>query len=157
MKPEMALFALTFMAIMIVGFAMAFRYKKRELQHHERMAAIEKGLPLPVEEPFSRPQRSVLQTYRLRGLMWLFSGLAIMIYLFGVSVTTHRPVSISARVADANHARTMGATEDQIRAIMNEPPRNVVEPGWCLIGLIPVGVGLAYLISYRSERAAGAA
>jgi hypothetical protein len=151
MRPESLLFALTFSAIMIVGFALASRYKQRELQHRERMAAIEKGLPLPpLYEP--RPPRPMAQTYVLRGLMWLFSGIAIAIFLLGVSLTAQHEVPASVRVYDATRAKANGATEEQIRAIMNEHQQNGMPPAVSLIGLIPLGIGLAYLITYRVER-----
>ena len=158
MKTEVMLFSLTLMAIFIVGFSLAFRYKKRELQHQERMAALDKGLPLPpLDEPASPPQRSLAQTYLLRGLMWLLSGLAIVVFLLGVTLTTHHELPASIRVHDANQAKANGATDEQIRAIMNDREQNGMAPGACLIGLIPIGVGLAYLITYRVERPGRAA
>jgi hypothetical protein len=46
-----------------------------EARHRERLAAIEKGLPVPADPP-SRPRRS--GSPLLRGLIWLGVGLAIV-------------------------------------------------------------------------------
>lgn len=104
------------MALAIPIVAIITDYAKRrsffELHHKERLAAIEKGVelpPLPPElfgtVPKGRPR------YLLRGLVWLFVGLGLVVAL-GVTDYTDR----------------LG-----------------------LLGLIPAGVGLAYLIYYFAE------
>jgi len=106
------------MSLTIPIVAIITEFAKRrtfyELHHKERLAAIEKGVelpPLPPEfvgaGPKGRPR------YLLRGLIWLFVGLGILVALSGIS----RP----------------GA-----------------EKSW-LLGFIPTGVGLAYLIYYFVE------
>lgn len=89
-------------------------YKKRrqlvQLNHIERMAAIERGMeipPLPLEfiEGRVRRRRSAL----LPGLIWFFVGITTWLFLMGVS------------------------------------------PEDAMIGLIPAGVGVAYLIYYFIE------
>jgi hypothetical protein len=104
------------LAIPIVAIITDFakRRKVYELHHKERLAAIEKGVelpPLPVEligaAPRGRPR------YLLRGLVWLFTGLGILIALAGIT-------------------------------------RTEAEKVW-MLGFIPTGVGLAYLIYYFVE------
>ncbi len=106
------------MSLTIPIVAIITEFAKRrtfyELHHKERLAAIEKGVelpPLPPEfvgaGPKGRPR------YLLRGLIWLFVGLGILVALSGIS----RP----------------GA-----------------EKSW-LLGFLPTGVGLAYLIYYFVE------
>ena len=104
------------LTIPIVAIVTEFAKRRKfyELHHKERLAAIEKGVelpPLPPEfvgaGPKGRPR------YLLRGLVWFFVGLGILIALSGIS----RP----------------GA-----------------EKSW-LLGFIPTGVGLAYLIYYFVE------
>ena len=74
------------LAIPIVAIIADFAKRRKiyELHHKERLAAIEKGVelpPLPVEligaYPKGRPR------YLLRGLIWLFVGLGILVVLFG--------------------------------------------------------------------------
>src|SRR5438046_1841018 len=74
------------LAIPIVAIITDFAKRRKiyELHHKERLATIEKGVelpPLPVEligaYPKGRPR------YLLRGLIWLFVGLGIMVVLFG--------------------------------------------------------------------------
>lgn len=104
------------LAIPIVAVITDFSKRRRiyELHHKERLVAIEKGIELPTlppelvgERPRGRPR------YLLRGLIWLFTGLGILISLTGID----RP----------------GA-----------------EKVW-MLGFIPTGVGLAYLIYYFAE------
>jgi hypothetical protein len=104
------------LAIPIVAIIADFAKRRKiyELHHKERLAAIEKGVelpPLPVEligaAPKGRPR------YLLRGLVWLFAGLGILIALAGVT-------------------------------------RSEAEKVW-MLGFIPTGVGLAYLIYYFVE------
>jgi hypothetical protein len=57
----------------------ALDYRKRELMHRERLAAIEKGIvPASLNE---RP----LQFYFRRGLLWLIPGLGLGAFLWFVS------------------------------------------------------------------------
>jgi hypothetical protein len=67
------------MTVAIVFIVATHRRKVHELEqrHKERMAAIDKGLDLPIEaiklsEPTHRPR------YLLRGLIWLGVGLALV-------------------------------------------------------------------------------
>jgi hypothetical protein len=156
MNNNIALFFVFFVgaAAVIVATAMTFRYKTRELQHRERMAAIERGSTLALAGDASAGGWTP-RTYQLRGLMWLFSGIAIAACLFAVSLTAGGETPASIRVADANRAKSDGATDEQVRAIMDDRGRRGLPPGVALIGLIPFGIGLAYLITYRSEISAG--
>jgi len=74
-------------AIPIVAITLDFIKRKRfmELAHQQRMAAIEKGIDLP---PLSMALLEENRGYRrrssslLRGLVWLFMGLGIMVALY---------------------------------------------------------------------------
>ncbi|MBS1874815.1 MAG: hypothetical protein JSU00_16480 [Acidobacteria bacterium] len=136
-------------ACMVLVMSLAARYKHRELQHQERMTALDKGIPLP---PTAAPP-CMSRTYMLRGLMWLFTGVGLMVFLLGMTLTTRDEVSASDRVWRANNAKQRGATEEQVREIMNDRYTGGVTPALALIALIPMGVGAAYLIAYRVERA----
>src|SRR5438046_2153586 len=99
--------------------AILFDFLKRrrfmELQHQQRMAAIEKGIDLP---PMSfdmvdhKQWRGYRPNYLLRGLVWLLIGATLTIAIY--------------------------ANEEFRRAK-------------ALFGLIPTGIGLAYLIYYFAE------
>jgi hypothetical protein len=56
-------------------------------------------------------------------------------------------------VQKATWAKNSGATEDQVRLILNDKQAGSLPPGFSLIGLVPIGVGLAYIITYRKEAA----
>ena len=157
--PELALiFVIVLMccSTVIMMAALATRYKHRELQHRERLAAIEKGAALPVlEEPATGSRPFNPRTLLLRGLVWLFIGIGIVVSLGAVTLFSMGEKSAYERVSQANFARANGATDEQVRMIMNDRRGDGPGPGIALIGLIPMGVGLAYLITWRSERRAG--
>lgn len=151
------LFALIFVVVLmicatvIVFASLLARYKQRGLQYRERLAALDKGAALPVlAEPVASPRPFEPRTYLLRGLVWLFVGTAIVISLGALAMGGS---SAYNRVSQANFAKANGATDEQVRMIMNDRHSDGPGPGIALIGLIPMGVGLAYLITYRSERA----
>ncbi len=140
------LLALLVVLLFLLAIIMAFRFKQRELQHRERMAAIEKGAALPVLENPWRPTSLLL-----RGMMWLFSGFGLVLFLLAISLAGPKDITAADRVQKANWAKNAGATEDQVREIMSERQQPGLPAGFSLIGLIPIGVGLAYLITYRKE------
>ncbi len=143
------------MAVLVVGISLAFRYKKRELQHRERLTALEKGAALPANDgPDRQPAPWSPRAFLLRGLIWLFAGIGLGVFLLAVSLTSHRQESAWVRVNQATSARQNGATDAQIRQIMEDQPARGMPAGVSLLGLVPIGIGLAYLITYRAERSA---
>jgi hypothetical protein len=130
-------------------WALYLQFRTRQLQHTERLAAIQHGVALPeLGEPPNVPS-----VYLLRGLQWLFSGIALCIFLVGISITSQQPPSLMDRLSIAKSLETMGATTEQIRQETDRlGERDALPIGGALLGLIPMGVGAAYLISYRVER-----
>jgi hypothetical protein len=141
----------TFQVLLVMGLvvgALYMRFRRRELQHKERMTAIEKGVALPDLTDMDASPR----IYLLRGMIWLFSGIALSVSLLVISATTHYPKSIEQRVRDANSIYYQGGTADQIEEARNDRgPQERVPLAVSLIGLVPIGVGVAYLIFYRVE------
>jgi len=139
-------------AVGIIMWSLALRYKRRELQHQERLAALEKGVSLPALTDANRSAPWTPRVYLLRGMIWLFSGIGLTLFLAAVSVTTQQTKSVEQRVREANWLRQAGATEEQVRAVQNDTSaRNGPGLGLALIGLVPIGVGAAYIIFYRVE------
>ena len=104
------------MGIGVAMLALYFRHRQRDMIARERLAAIEKGIdPPPVPEGFleEKPTQHRSGTYLLKGLIWLFVGVGIL---------------VASRWA-----------EPELRQA-------------CAFGLIPAGVGIAYLIYYAVER-----
>jgi hypothetical protein len=66
------------------------------------------------------------------------------------------PQTLEDRTWHAQNLRHNGATEEEIKQYLSQSPnqnapRNDFPAGFALIGLIPMGVGFAYLIYYRGE------
>lgn len=144
--------ATTFVVIMfsffVVFIGLAYRYHVREMDHKQTLAAIEKGVvpPAPQSAPWTP------RTYLLHGMIWLFAGLASFVALSAVAVTSHHPVTMEARLAAVTNARSLGATPAELDMLLHAPHQDEGIPiGLGCLGLIPVGVGLAYLIFYKIE------
>lgn len=127
-------------------YAFYLRYKQRELAHRERMLAIEKGVAVPDlanGDWKPRPAALGLQQYLLRGLIWLFLGLSIIVFLLAIALSWF-PERIPPAQLQAMR---------QNKELVITPRRERGMPlGMALFGLIPAGVGAAYLITYSVER-----
>ena len=154
MRTEGALAMIVTALILVVGavviWSLMLRYRRRELQHKERLAALEKGMQLP--ESIGAPPEWSARPYLLKGMMWLFGGIALAVFLAGISMSMDRPPSVEERLRRARNLRNMGASEEEIRRVENDPtPQDRMTEAMALLGLVPIGVGLAYLIYYRVE------
>jgi hypothetical protein len=139
-----------FAAMGLFIYALYLRFRRRELQHKERMAAIEKGVALPDLTDIEAGPR----IYLLRGMIWLLTGIALSVFLLVISATTRFPKSAEERFREANTIARWGGTAEQIQQAQNDTGSQERLPyAVSLIGLVPVGVGLAYLIFYRVETA----
>jgi hypothetical protein len=126
------------------------RFRKRELQHKERLSALDKGMPLPELSPEGRVWSP--RVYLLRGMLWLFGGIAITVFLGAIAWSTNHTPSLEDRVWRARNLRSIGATEEEIKQEENDTtPTKDMPAAVSLLGLVPIGVGLAYLIYYRVE------
>jgi hypothetical protein len=157
MAPVLLMMSMIGAAVAIIVLSLSYRYRRHELKHKERMTALEKGAALPIEPPEQPPAPWSPRVYLLRGLIWLFTGIALSIFLLGVSATIpSRPETYEDRLWRAQHLRNSGATAEEIKDFLSrkdEPDNTRKFPeGFALIGLIPAGVGLAYLIYYRGDK-----
>ena len=149
--PLTAMALLLFFAAATLIWALNLRYRRRELGHRERMAAIEKGVSVPALSDSSE-MGSTQRAYLLRGMIWLFTGVALVVCLLGISLTTRTTVSLGDRIYQAKYLKEIGATPEQIQVAVNDTTAVYgVPPGFALLGVIPAAVGIAYLIFYRSE------
>jgi hypothetical protein len=131
-------------------YALYMRFRRRELLHKERMAALEKGVALPDLTDIEAGPR----VYLLRGMIWLLSGLALSVFLLVlVSAINQIPKSADDRYREANSIARWGGTAEQIKQAQDDTGPEIPLPySVSLIGLVPVGVGIAYLIFYRVEK-----
>ena len=73
----------TVLSAIVIICALAFRHRRRERQHKERLAAIDKGAPLPALTDIEQRAPWTPRVYLLRGMMWLFSGIGLTLFLAG--------------------------------------------------------------------------
>jgi hypothetical protein len=85
-------------------------------------------------------------------MIWLLSGLALSVFLVILSATTQFPKSAVQRFREADTIARLGGTAEQIQQAQNDtsPPERLPY-AVSLIGLVPVAVGVAYLVFYRVE------
>jgi hypothetical protein len=122
--PAIVMVGLIFATVFLIGWSLLFRYKKRELEHRERLAALEKGEPLPAVSVALRAPWSP-RVYLLRGMIWLFTGIALTTFLAGVAAVSQRPLSLEDRARHANWLKQAGASEEQVRAVWQDTsPQN---------------------------------
>jgi len=136
-------------SLIAYGLTLSVRYRRRMLQHQERMAALERGTPLPdlTEEPQAPWSGRI---YLLRGMIWLFSGIAIVVFLSTIAAYSRQTPSIEMRLHRTQELKRLDATDEQIREAETEP-YHALPGGVALLGLVPIGIGLAYLIYYKVE------
>jgi hypothetical protein len=152
MQPAFGMMWFSVFLTCIVGTILYYRHKRAELIHQERMTAMEKGVALPVFEPAVQAIDHV-RRHLLFGMIWLFSGAGLAIFIFALSITIPRPNGDERRTR-IESLRKLGASDDELRMVVNEQSRmNQGLPiGFGTIGFIPMGVGLAYMIFYAVER-----
>jgi len=146
----MAPLALALLLFALVLAALFLRNRQQYMLHQERMSALEKGTAIPLgPEPAPWSPRA----YLLRGLIWSFSGVALIVCLLGLSWSTGRPTSA---VDVSYRARTLSQNLDipldQARRIVEQDQsRTDLPAGVSLLGVIPLAVGLAYLVFYFTD------
>ena len=139
--------------VVLVGFALRLRHRRREMQHREWMAALEKGMPLPDLNSL-QTRMGGSRTHLLHGLIWLACGLALTV-LLAVSTSSGVP-SMEARI---DQARQLGYSEEEIKEIaqiwrgelLTRATRQRPPLGLRFLGIVPAGIGVAYLVFYAIE------
>ena len=143
----------------LIAWWLQLRFRRREIQHQEWMAALEKGVPLPALNRLEAGMGGT-RTYLLHGLIWLACGVTLTVFLAGLWWTTGSQQSLESQLRQARELRELGYTENSIREIETQirlrypfsaarGPRFPL--GLSLVGLVPAGVGVAYLVFYRLE------
>jgi hypothetical protein len=148
MNPAVLIVSVFTFTALVFGLALTYRFREREMQYKQRLAEIEKGIDpeLPQSPPWTP------RSYLLRGMIWLFVGIASFVALSAVAVTSRRPITVEERLGAVNDARFRGASPEELHLLLNSPREETGIPvGLGFLGFIPIGVGLAYLIFYRVE------
>jgi len=139
----------------LIAIGLFQRHQKAEFAHKERMTAMEKGVALPVFESVRVPMDPNRRNL-LFGMIWLFSGAGLAVFLFALSATVQHltPEPLPERQAKVETLRKLGASDEELRNVINDQSRSErsIPVGLGTVGFIPMGVGFAYLIFYSVER-----
>jgi len=143
---------LALLVFVLVLAVLYLRYRQKLMLHQERMSALEKGAAIPLG-PELAPWSP--RAYLLRGLIWIFSGAALIICLLGLAWSSQRPqpaefVAMRAREI----SRSLDIPIDQARQIAEKDQateRTGMPPGIAMLGVVPLAVGLAYLVFYFTD------
>ena len=153
MQPIFGLMWLFVFLTCVIGSILYYRHKRAELVHQERMTAMEKGVALPVFEPLTRSIDPV-RRHLLFGMIWLFSGAGLAIFLFALSATTPHMngLTLNERQDRVQALRKLGASDEELRRVLYDDRRtNGIPIGLGTVGFIPMGVGLAYMVFFAVE------
>lgn len=144
----MLISVVAFLAFLSLVFYL--RHREAMARHQERLAAIEKGVAVPLVE--TRPPK-LPRIFLLRGLQWFFVGVGISLMLLSISAAGRRPLSLSGKLSMAQLLKTQGASEAQVAEYMKSAADEMDGLSYAAasIGLVPMSVGLAYLVFYRKE------
>jgi hypothetical protein len=152
MRPEVVFSLVLILAVAVIVGGLYLRFRNLQMLHVERMAAMDKGTTIPVWR--SRPPWSP-RVYFLRGLLWGLGGAALSLSLFGIAGSTHqpeRPESVMRQAKDLSDQ--VAIPLDEARKIIDRDREHRTEgmpSAIALLGFIPVGIGLAYLLFYFTD------
>lgn len=153
MPPEVFLILLFLISVLsLIVVQLILRYRRQQLLHQERMAALDKGVavPLSTPEPAAHPR-----VYLLRGLMWTLSSAGLIVCLLGLAWSDWtRSESASGMAYQARDlSRNLNIPLYEAKQIVEKDRQNRHSMPFsiALIGLVPLGVGIAYLVFYREE------
>ncbi|MGA2261148.1 MAG: hypothetical protein ABSH28_06920 [Acidobacteriota bacterium] len=149
MRGETLFVFLLIATLVVILVALYLRFRNLQMFHQERMAALEKGAPVPIGHALAPWSPRV---YLLRGLLWSFAGVALIVSLLGIAAATHRIESAENTLWRAkNLAQSLNISAEQAKQIAEkdrDAQQNGMPSSVALLGLIPVAVGLAYLVFY---------
>lgn len=156
MDPFIAItFVLTLFGLVYLGLR---AHQARNL-HTERMAAIEKGVDAKLPILVNATPAFGHRIYLLRGLVWIAVGVTLFAALAVtgpfLADATGPAERLESKLLRASNLKSLGVSDAQIAAMEGEIGRQASQrPNPALLGtlgLVPIGVGVAYLIFYALE------
>lgn len=144
--------SILFALLVLTLCLLALRHKSQQMLHEERLAALEKGADLPKPEA---PAPWSPRVYLLRGLIWTFGGVALIVCLLGLAVSSEGSEAADTMAWRAKSvSETLDIPMDQARRIVEKDSiahARGVPVTIAFLGMIPLAVGLAYLVYYHSD------
>lgn len=142
--------ALMVTCVVVTGGFGILRYRVERMRHRERMALIEKGLPVPEPEVDVDPRR-----YLRRGVLTLFLGFSLTIFLAMVSEATSVRMNLEEIHWRLQSHRQSKMPEEWVKRLEEEYMRSQryrLPPQLALVGFVPASVGVAYLLLFWLDR-----
>jgi hypothetical protein len=144
-----------FLLMIPVTAFLLLRFFLERNRHRERMTALEKG----ADPSSALASTNLNRTYLLRGMIWVAAGLslAVVIFVFAqVAASNRGPAEeLEMKLHREKYLKELGASDAQLREVEGKTRRQeLIRPGpeaLAAIGLVPVAVGIAYLVFFRIE------
>jgi hypothetical protein len=138
-------------ALAVIIVRLILRHRGEQMLHQERLAALEKGVNVPLSAPLPATSR----VYLLRGLMWTLSSAGLIVCLLGFALSDQNRSESAANMAwrARDLSQSLGISlQDAQRIVEKDRTRRGMPLGVALMGLVPLGVGIAYLAFYKAEQ-----
>jgi hypothetical protein len=146
MEPES--FAVLIVMFLLTLAIILYRLRLEQWRHTERMAMIERGMALP--QPPSRAHR-----YSLWGQLFLLVGISLLVVVVGYGYGTAEPLPEAnkfARMQEYQKAKVPPETLERIRRELDQQSRYDINPSAAWLALLPITIGIGYLLMARMER-----
>lgn len=142
--------ALMATSILITTGIGVLRYRVERMRHRERMALIEKGMPVSEPQVAEDPRK-----YLRRGVLTLFLGISLAAFFLLVSETTSERMNLEDIHWRLQSHRQSKMPEEWVRRLEEEymqRQRYRLPPQVALVGFVPAAVGVAYLLLFWMDR-----
>ena len=131
----------------VVVLGAAYRFHLESMHHRERIAMIEKGLPLPT------PQKS--RRFLRPAILFLFLGFALTSSMSVFSLATRGPYSEEQLYYHMLGLKSSGMPEETLKRVEREMRDSYdykLPPEAAVLGLMPLMAGAIYLILHFTDK-----
>jgi len=152
--PEFIFGSFLLSALAVVLVVLYFRHRNQQMLHQERMAALEKGVDAPLGQG---PAPWSPRVYLFRGMVWSFSGLAVIACLLlaaAAEADRRKPSAEDLAYRTQNVSRALSISPEEAKRIVAQDAQtnpHSMPYAVSTLGLLPLAVGLAYLVFYYTD------
>lgn len=132
----------------VIVLGAAYRFQLESMHHKERIAMIEKGIPLP-----GAPKRR--RRFLRPAILFLFLGISLTLSMLAFSFATRGPYSAEQLYYHTLGLKSNGMPAETIAKIereMKESYNYQLPPEAAIFGLLPFMAGAIYLILHLTDK-----